>query len=201
MARRETVMLDFDLATGRVQMAAPVASTSCLEGTVFTLVQPPRPQLIIIGAVHISQHLAPMAAQLGFDVTVIDPRRLFATENRFPGVKMQDCWPDEALAQMVLDEDTALVTLTHDPKIDDAALHLGLAKPLFYVACLGSRKTHAARLQRLAAAGFDAAITGRIHGPAGLDIGAKTPAEIAVSVLAELIANYHQRQGIAHAAG
>jgi xanthine dehydrogenase accessory factor len=182
-------------------MAAPVVSTSCLEGTVFTLVQPPRPQLIIIGAVHISQHLAPMAAQLGFDVTVIDPRRLFATENRFPGVKMQDCWPDEALAQMVLDEDTALVTLTHDPKIDDAALHLGLAKPLFYVACLGSRKTHAARLQRLAAAGFDAAITGRIHGPAGLDIGAKTPAEIAVSVLAELIANYHQRQGIAHAAG
>jgi xanthine dehydrogenase accessory factor len=201
MARRETVMLDFDLATGRVQMAAPVASTSCLEGTVFTLFQPPRPQLIIIGAVHISQHLAPMAAQLSFDVTVIDPRRLFATENRFPGVKMQDCWPDEALAQMVLDEDTALVTLTHDPKIDDAALHLGLAKPLFYVACLGSRKTHAARLQRLAAAGFDAAITGRIHGPAGLDIGAKTPAEIAVSVLAELIANYHQRQGIAHAAG
>ena len=201
MARRETVMLDFDLATGRVQMAAPVVSTSCLEGTVFTLVQPPRPQLIIIGAVHISQHLAPMAAQLGFDVTVIDPRRLFATENRFPGVTMQDCWPDEALAQMVLDEDTALVTLTHDPKIDDAALHQGLAKPLFYVACLGSRKTHAARLKRLAAAGFDAAITSRIHGPAGLDIGAKTPAEIAVSVLAELIASYRQRQGIAHAAG
>ena len=201
VARRETIMLDFDLATSRVQMADPATSASCLEGTVFTLVQPPCPQLIIIGAVHISQHLAPMAAQLGFDVTVIDPRRLFATENRFPGVTMQDCWPDEALAQMVLDEDTALVTLTHDPKIDDAALHLGLAKPLFYVACLGSRKTHAARLQRLAAAGFDAAITGRIHGPAGLDIGAKTPAEIAVSVLAELIASHRQRQGAAHAAG
>ena len=201
VASRDTVLLDFDLVTGRVHVADPVVSTSCLEGTVFTLVQPPRPQLIIIGAVHISQHLAPMTAQLGFDVTVIDPRRLFANENRFPGVTMKDCWPDEALTQMVLDEDTALVTLTHDPKIDDVALHLGLTKPLFYVACLGSRKTHAARLRRLAAAGFDAAITGRIHGPAGFDIGARTPAEIAVSVLAELIASYRQCQGIAHAAG
>ena len=101
----------------------------------------------------------------------------------------------------MLDQDTALVTLTHDPKIDDAALHWGLTKPLFYIACLGSRKTHSARLDRLAAAGFDDAATSRIHGPAGLDIGAKTPAEIAVSVAAELVSAYRQRHGAVHATG
>ena len=200
MAARKTVGLRFDLATGQVQMITPPAA-SILEDTSFTLVQIPRPQLIIAGAVHISQHLAPMAKQLGFHVVVIDPRRIFATADRFPGIVLHDKWPDEVLADMVLDQDTALVTLTHDPKIDDAALHWGLAKPLFYVACLGSRKTHAARLDRLAAAGFDGATTSRIHGPAGLDIGAKTPAEIAVSVAAELISAHRQRQGAVRATG
>ena len=178
MAGRQTLGLRFDLASGQVQMIAP-PTAHVLEDRAFTLVQTPRPQLIITGAVHISQHLAPMAMQLGFHVVVIDPRRIFATVDRFPGIAVHDSWPDEVLAEMVLDQDTALVTLTHDPKIDDAALHWGLAKPLFYIACLGSRKTHAARLDRLAVAGFDDAATSRIHGPAGLDIGAKTPAEIA----------------------
>jgi len=200
MAGRQTLGLRFDLASGQVQMIAPPA-THVLEDRAFTLVQTPRPQLIITGAVHISQHLAPMAKQLGFHVVVIDPRRIFATVDRFPGIVVHDKWPDEVLAEMVLDQDTALVTLTHDPKIDDAALHWGLAKPLFYIACLGSRKTHAARLDRLAAAGFDDAATSRIHGPAGLDIGAKTPAEIAVSVAAELISAYRQRHGAVHATG
>ena len=200
MAERQTLGLRFDLATGRVQMIVPPA-THVLEDRAFTLVQTPRPQLIITGAVHISQHLAPMAMQLGFHVVVIDPRRIFATVDRFPGIVVHDKWPDEVLAEMVLDQDTALVTLTHDPKIDDAALHWGLAKPLFYIACLGSRKTHAARLDRLAAAGFDDATTSRIHGPAGLDIGAKTPAEIAVSVAAELVSAYRQRHGAVHATG
>ena len=200
MAERQTLGLRFDLASGQVQMIAPPA-THVLEDRAFTLVQTPRPQLIITGAVHISQHLAPMAMQLGFHVVVIDPRRIFATVDRFPGIVVHDKWPDEVLAEMVLDQDTALVTLTHDPKIDDAALHWGLAKPLFYIACLGSRKTHAARLDRLAAAGFDDATTSRIHGPAGLDIGAKTPAEIAVSVAAELVSAYRQRHGAVHATG
>ena len=200
MAGRQTLGLQFDLTTGQVQMIPPPATT-ILEDISFTLVLSPRPQLIITGAVHISQHLAPMAVQIGFHVVVIDPRRIFATADRFPGIVVHDRWPDEVLAEMVLDQDTALVTLTHDPKIDDAALHLGLAKPLFYVACLGSRKTHAARLDRLAAAGFDGTATSRICGPAGLSIGAKTPAEIAVSVAAELISAYRQSQGAVHATG
>ena len=200
MAGRQTLGLQFDLTTGRVEMITPPAA-SILEDISFTLVHMPRPQLIITGAVHISQYLAPMAVQIGFHVVVIDPRQIFATSDRFPGIVVHDRWPDEVLAEMVLDQDTAMVTLTHDPKIDDAALHWGLAKPLFYVACLGSRKTHAARLERLAAAGFDGATTSRIHGPAGLDIGAKTPAEIAVSVAAELISAHRQRQGAVHAIG
>jgi len=201
MARRETLWLRFDLLSGQVDFLPSGAAVSQLDDAAFTLVQAPRPQLVITGAVHISQHLAPMAMQLGYDVTVIDPRRLFAHEDRFLGITLLQAWPDEAFANMVLDEDTALVTLTHDPKIDDAALIIGLDKPLFYVACLGSKKTHAARLKRLADAGFDAHRTASIHGPAGLDIGAKTPAEIAVSVLAELVSAYRQRQRATNATG
>ena len=191
MAGRQTLGLRFDLASGQVQMIAPPA-THVLEGTAFTLVQTPRPQLIITGAVHISQHLAPMAMQLGFHVVVIDPRRIFATVDRFPGIVVRDKWPDEVLAEMVLDQDTALVTLTHDPKIDDEALKIILRGKPFYIACLGSKKTHNARRARLGGYGFSDAVIDQIHGPAGVDIGAKTPAEIAVSVLAELIAAYRK---------
>jgi xanthine dehydrogenase accessory factor len=172
------------------QHAASLPATSALVDDEFWFVQAPRPQIIIIGAVHISQHLASMATQSGFDVTVIDPRRTFATVERFSGIKLVSDWPDRVLGKMVLDQETALVALTHDPKIDDAALHLVLGKPLFHIACLGSRRTHAARLERLSAAGFDDDVTAKIKGPAGLDIGAKTPAEIAISVLAELVAAF-----------
>ena len=175
------------------QKSEKVFEASKLEGDEFLFVQAPRPQLIIIGAVHISQHLASMAIQTGFDVTVIDPRRTFATAERFPGIKLVFDWPDIALDDISLDGETSLVALTHDPKIDDTALHQVLGKPLFHIACLGSRRTHAARLERLSEAGFSDADTARIKGPAGLNIGAKTPAEIAVSVLGELVAAYRGR--------
>ena len=206
----EFMLADIQADISKVTVRATLPDTSMhfvhasnleQEKGLFTLRLRPKNQLVIIGAGHISQVLSQLALNMELDTIIIDPRGVFLTEERFPDVTIKQGWPQDVLPELSIDAQTAIVTLTHDPKLDDAALHLGLAKPLFYVACLGSRKTHAARLQRLAAAGFDAAITGRIHGPAGLDIGAKTPAEIAVSVLAELIANYHQRQGIAHAAG
>jgi xanthine dehydrogenase accessory factor len=153
----------------------------------------PPSRLMIIGAVHISQGLAPMATLAGYQVTVIDPRRSFASDLRFPGTSLLHDWPDEALDVLKPDRRSAIVTLTHDPKLDDPALETALRSPAFYIGALGSKKTHAARLERLAAAGFDADDLARIHGPAGLDIGAKSPAEIAVSVLAQMTAALHQR--------
>ncbi|HBV79286.1 MAG TPA: xanthine dehydrogenase, partial [Alphaproteobacteria bacterium] len=190
LAHRLPVGFCLPVHGGPARQAASLPAASALVDDEFWFVQAPRPQIIIIGAVHISQHLASMATQSGFDVTVIDPRRTFATADRFSGIKLVFDWPDRVLGEMALDQETALVALTHDPKIDDAALHLVLGKPLFHIACLGSRRTHAARLERLAAAGFDADVTAKIKGPAGLDIGAKTPAEIAISVLAELVAAF-----------
>jgi xanthine dehydrogenase accessory factor len=160
----------------------------------FVQVHNPVPRLIIIGAVHISQALAPMAAIAGYAVTVVDPRRTFATEDRFPGVTLSGAWPDEAMEQLAPDTRTAVVTLTHDPKLDDPALGAALRSPAFYIGALGSKKTHAARLGRLTKAGFTETDLGRIHGPAGLDIGAKSPAEIAVSVLGQLTAARRNRQ-------
>ncbi len=154
----------------------------------FVQVRVPDPRIVIIGAVHITQALAPMAALAGYDVVVVDPRRAFATAERFPGLELRHDWPDEALDALHADARTAIVTLTHDPKIDDPALDRALKSPAFYIGALGSKKTHAARLHRLSQAGFDAATLARIHGPAGLNIGGKSPAEIAISVLAELIA-------------
>jgi xanthine dehydrogenase accessory factor len=154
----------------------------------FVLVRNPAPRILIVGAVHITQGLAPMAALAGYGVTVIDPRGAFATPERFPGIALSHDWPDEALVALRPDHRTAVVTLTHDPKLDDPALIAALRSDAFYIGALGSKKTHASRLDRLRAAGFDAAALARIHGPAGLAIGAKTPAEIAVSVLAELTA-------------
>jgi xanthine dehydrogenase accessory factor len=159
----------------------------------FIQVHNPAPRLIIIGAVHISQTLAPMAAMAGYAVTVVDPRRSFATEDRFPGVTLSGAWPDEAMEKLEPDVRTAVVTLTHDPKLDDPALTAALRSAAFYIGALGSKKTHAARLGRLAKAGFGENELGRIHGPAGLDIGAKSPAEIAVSVLAQLTAARRNR--------
>jgi xanthine dehydrogenase accessory factor len=157
-------------------------------GTLFAHVHNPPPRLLLVGAVHISQALAPMAAMAGYGVSVIDPRRAFATDDRFPGISMRGDWPDEAMAALKPDHRTAVVTLTHDPKLDDPALQAALRSPAFYIGALGSRKTHGARLERLATAGFTPTEVARIHGPVGLSIGALSPAEIAVSVLAQITA-------------
>lgn len=160
-------------------------------GRVFVRVFNTPLRMIIVGAVHISQSLAPMAALAGFEVTVVDPRGAFATATRFPGVSLSSEWPDEAMEKLAPDARTAVVTLTHDPKLDDPALDVALRSEAFYVGALGSRRTHAKRLERLKALGFDEAALKRIHGPAGLDLGGRAAAEIAVAVLAEAIAASH----------
>ena len=189
LGQRQIVRLCLDATTGAVVPGNNAIATNLDAVTnCFTLVQHPPRRLIIIGGVHITQFLAPMAQQTGYDVVVIDPRSVFASPERLPGVRIINGWPDEVMVGMHIDDKTAIVTLTHDPKIDDSALHVALGHDSFYVSCLGSRKTHSARCDRLAASGFDEVTTARIHGPAGLDIGARTPAEIAVSILAEMIA-------------
>jgi xanthine dehydrogenase accessory factor len=162
-------------------------------GSLFLTVQLPPPRFIAIGAVHISQALAPMAAIAGFDMTIIDPRTAFATPERFPDVPLLAEWPDVAIPKVGIDAFTALAVLTHDPKIDDGALAAALAAGCFYVGALGSRKTHAARRARLAKLGYDEATLDRIHAPIGIDIAAHSPAEIAVAVLAEVIASLRRR--------
>lgn len=145
------------------------------------------PKLYIVGAVHIAQPLSQIAALSAFDVTVIDPRTAFATSERFPNLHLVAAWPDEALADLPLDRRTAVVTLTHDPKLDDPALVAALRSDAFYIGALGSKKTHAARVARLKTAGFDDTAIARINGPVGLDIGAVSPAEIAVSIMAQIV--------------
>jgi xanthine dehydrogenase accessory factor len=143
-------------------------------------------RLIVVGAVHIAQPLLAMARLAGYDPTLIDPRETFGAAERFPGEVILDDWPDEALAALAPDSRSAIVTLTHDPKLDDPAIRFALRSDAFYLGCLGSKKTHAARVARLTGAGFSEAEIARIHAPVGLDIGAKTPAEIAISVLAQI---------------
>ena len=154
--------------------------------SVFVHVYNPPLRLAVVGAVHIAQHLVPMAQQLGYQVTVIDPRRSFASAARFPGVALDTDWPDEAMQRFEPDARTGLITLTHDPKLDDPALHVALASSCFYIGCLGSRRTHDKRLQRLRDAGFDDNALARIHGPLGLDLGGRSPPEIALSALAQM---------------
>ena len=152
----------------------------------FLHVMNPPLRLFVVGAVHIAQALVPMAALLGYAVTVIDPRRAFVTGERFPGVAATTDWPDDALAAAELDVRSAVVTLTHDPKLDDPALRVALASPAFYVGSLGSRRTHGRRIERLADTGLTPDALARIHAPIGLDIGAVSAAEIAASIVAEL---------------
>jgi xanthine dehydrogenase accessory factor len=172
----------------RIRQAIHDDRSGIIDQDYFVQVVSPARRLIVVGAVHIAQALAPMAALAGYAVTIVDPRRAFATDARFPMVTMNGAWPDEALEQLKPDARTAIVTLTHDPKLDDPALEIALKSPVFYIGALGSRKTHAKRLERLKARGFDDATLGRIHGPIGLRIGAVTQAEIAVSILGELTA-------------
>lgn len=165
-----------------------------IEGkSLFLNVHLPPPRIVVIGAVHISQALAPMAALAGFAVTIIDPRTAFATPERFAGVDLRADWPDEVFGTQPLDRYSAMVAVTHDPKIDDPGLIAALQAGCFYVGALGSRKTHAKRVERLTSLGFGSAAIDSIRAPIGLDIGAATPAEIAVAILAEIIQSLRHR--------
>lgn len=158
------------------------------DGQTFVAIHNPPLRLVVVGAAHIAQALIPMARLAGFDPVLIDPRGAFATEARFPGVQIHVDFPDEVLPEIRLDARCALVTLSHDPKIDDPAIEAALRADVAYLGCLGSTRTHAKRVERLAQRGFTQAQIARIHAPVGLDIGAVTPAEIAVAVLAEMVA-------------
>lgn len=158
------------------------------DGPRFLAVQTPPLRILCLGAVHISQALAPIAKVLGHDVVVVDPRTAFATPERFPDVPVIAAWPDEALPKLGVDRYTAFVALTHDPKIDDPGLRIALHSNCFYVGALGSRKTHGRRVERLKEAGFSEAEIGRIRAPIGLAIGAVSPAEIALSIMGEITA-------------
>lgn len=176
-------LLDEIGASVQANRSGPMAADEGL----FLRVYAPAPRLIVVGAVHIAQALAPMAALAGFHVVVIDPRRAFARATLFPGVELREEWPDEAMEKLAPDRATAVVTLTHDPKLDDPALAAALASPAFYVGSLGSSRTHARRLERLRAEGVAPEALDRIHAPVGLDLGGRMPAEIAVSILAQIL--------------
>jgi xanthine dehydrogenase accessory factor len=190
---QSTALIEGERSDGALADAAMTALAADASRTVeiggrkvFLNVFAPPARMALVGAVHIAQALAPMAALAGYAVTIVDPRSAFATEARFPGVDIARDWPDEALAAFKPDRRTAVVTLTHDPKLDDPALAAALRSDAFYIGALGSRKTHAARLARLKEQGFTDADIARIHGPVGLAIGAVSPAEIAVAILAEI---------------
>ncbi|RLJ41546.1 xanthine dehydrogenase accessory factor [Litoreibacter meonggei] len=165
---------------------------SGFEGSLFVAIHNPPLRMAVIGGVHIAQCLLPMARAAGFAPVLIDPREAFASAARFPDTALVHDWPDAALSAFDIDTRTAIVTLTHDPKLDDPAIQAALNSDCFYLGCLGSTRTHAKRASRLTEAGFDEAQIGRIHAPVGLDIGAKSPAEIAVSIMAQIIQTLRQ---------
>jgi len=192
----EADALGADLLAAEIEAALRMGKSGAVTAAgedYFLTVQAPSPRVTLIGAVHISQALAPMARIAGLDVTIIDPRTAFATPERFPETPVLAQWPDEALAAQPLDRFTAICLLTHDPKIDDPALRVALKADCFYIGALGSRKTHAKRIERMRALGFDEAALARIHAPIGLDIGAVSPAEIAVSILGEIVASLRKK--------
>lgn len=178
-----------------IARALRLGRSGLIEGTqTFLNVYLPPPRILVVGAVHISQSLAPMAKLAGFDLAIIDPRTAFATPDRFPGVDLSADWPEDVLRERPLDPYTALVAVTHDPKIDDQPLIEALNTGCFYVGALGSRKTHARRVERLLAAGVPQHRIDRIEAPIGVDIGASTPAEIAVAILASVISAFRGRK-------
>ncbi len=190
--------LSGDLALGDEQIAALRAAmaadrSAMLDGDegFFVRVFNPPLRMIVVGAVHIAQVLVPMSALAGYEVIVVDPRKAWASASRFPDVELTTEWPDDALHRLNLDRRCAVVTLTHDPKLDDPALAVALRSEVFYIGALGSKRTHAKRLGRLKREGFGDAELARIRGPVGLAIGAKSPAEIAVSILAQVTQVLH----------
>ncbi|PLP61195.1 XdhC/CoxF family protein [Mesorhizobium loti] len=197
---RDRVVREGDTVAGDLGAAIERAFRTGLSGSVetegrsfFLNAHLPQPRLVVIGAVHISQALAPMARIAGYPVEIVDPRTAFATPDRFPDMPLHAEWPQDVLARQPLDGYTALAAVTHDPKIDDFALKAALDARCFYVGALGSRKTHAKRVERLLALGVGADDIARIHSPIGVDIGAASPAEIAVAVLAEVINAFRSR--------
>lgn len=177
------------IAAARTALTRDLSNAYDADGkNYFIQVHNPPLRLFIVGAVHISQVLAPIGYLAGYAVTVIDPRRAFAESERFPDIDVSRKWPDNALSEANLDRRTAVVTLSHDPKIDDPALETVLRSDVFYIGSLGSNRTHGKRLTRLHEKGFSETETRRIHGPIGLHIGAKSPAEIAISIMAEITA-------------
>ena len=193
-AGRRPVAYTVDLQTWDRHLAGPddalaarfLADKSGIDEGRFIAVHNPPLRLAVVGAVHIAQALVPMARACGYDCIVVDPREAFGSTARFPGERLSHDWPDEALAEFGLDARTAVVTLTHDAKLDDPAIRAALGSGAFYLGCLGSTRTHAKRIDRLTAEGFGPEALARIHAPVGLDIGAKSPAEIAVSIMAEI---------------
>jgi xanthine dehydrogenase accessory factor len=194
---RQEIALVTDLASGDQHFTDATFDRSQIEmaDAVMSFVHVFRPtlRLIVVGAVHIAQKLVPLARLADFAVSVIDPRESFASSGRFPDVGLAHAWPDRAVTDLAPDSATAVVTLSHDPKLDDPALISALRSPAFYIGALGSRKTHARRLDRLREAGFADADLARIHAPVGLSIAAVSPGEIAVSIMAEIIATRHGR--------
>ena len=184
-------VLEKHLASGRSGMEETAGAK------VFITVHVPPPRLVITGAVHISQTLAPMARMLGYDVTIVDPRTAFATVDRFPEIRVIPDWPDKALPPLGIDRYTAFAALTHDPKIDDPGLLHAFRSDCFYIGALGSKKTHARRVARLKEQGASEADIARIHSPIGLGIGAVSPAEIAVAIMAEITARLRHGDGAA----
>ncbi|MFD2238516.1 XdhC family protein [Aureimonas populi] len=213
-AARRAVALETELSSGRQRLVRETgleadprgeaiasafrsgksASIETPDGAFFVNVHLPPPRLVVIGAVHISQALAPMARLAGYDMEIIDPRTAFASPDRFAGVPLYAAWPQDVLAARPLDAYTALAALTHDPKIDDFPLAEALRAGCFYVGALGSRKTHARRVERLGKGGLPEDAIARIEAPIGVDIGASTPAEIAVAVLGSIIAAFRKRR-------
>lgn len=208
-AAKRQVVVATDLANGDGQLIYPAESDATNELTIaarrvmvadksgvvefadglklFLHVHNPPLRMLVVGAVHIAQPLSQMAVLAGYDVSIVDPRREFASVDRFPGINLIDAWPDDGIDQFAPNRRSAIVTLTHDPKLDDPALIKALRSDAFYIGCLGSKRTHGKRLERLAVEGFGESDFTRIHGPVGLDIGAKSPAEIAVSIMGEII--------------
>ena len=184
-------------AAGAAILAADRSETRTIDDEVwFIEARNPPPRLILVGAVHIAQTLAPLGSMTGFAVQLVDPRRAFGNDLRFPNTVLMNEWPDKALQALRPDTRTAVVTLTHDPKLDDPALDEALRSEAFYIGALGSRKTHAARCERLGALGHENAALQRIRGPVGLDIGAVSAPEIALSIIAEIVAvRRHGRLG------